>query len=85
MHRALPFELRCGVNGSSAKDCTAEARDDEGNEVARPVHPAIFSACAVRAMCPAIETGGYGLGEGPRPLEWTTLSRSEVQALYPAR
>jgi hypothetical protein len=40
---ALLFELRSDVDGSPAKECAAEACDDEGNEVAGPAHLTILA------------------------------------------
>ena len=43
MYCALLFELRSDVDGSPAKECAAEACDDEGNEVAGPAHLTILA------------------------------------------
>jgi hypothetical protein len=44
MYRALSFELSRDVEGSPAEERAAEARDDDGDDVAYPVHTVILAS-----------------------------------------
>jgi hypothetical protein len=50
VNRALLFELCCDVDDGPAKECAAEARDDEGNEVACPGSRSIAIATRGRRL-----------------------------------
>jgi hypothetical protein len=39
----LSFELRCDTDGSPAEERAAKAHDDEGDDVAYPVHTVILA------------------------------------------
>ena len=51
VYRAQLFELRCNVDGSPTEERGAEARDDEGNDIACSVHAVVLAQCSPgRAM-----------------------------------